>query len=99
MKEDTIERFKNEKIHYDRIFFNCKNKKKTMEENNIDILVDDSPMNIFQVSTKFPVIVCATEYNKKMIGKNIYLVRLEDYNLFIMYVSIILDKMSRNENR
>lgn len=99
MKEDTIERFKNEKIHYDRIFFNCKNKKKTMEENNIDILVDDSPMNIFQVSTKFPVIVCATEYNKKMIGKNIYLVRLEDYNLFIMYVSIILEKMSRDENR
>ena len=72
MKEDTITRFKNEGIEYDRIFFGCKNKLKTLEDENVDVLVDDSPMNIMQVSTKYPAIVMDTSFNKDLVGKNIY---------------------------
>lgn len=72
MRQDTIDRFKKEGLKYDKIFFRGFNKKQTMKDNNIHILVDDEPMNIFQVSTEFPIIVANKPYNKNITGRNIY---------------------------
>lgn len=94
MKEDTITRFKNEGINYDRIFFACTNKLKTMEENNVDILVDDSPMNLMQVSTKRPAIVITTSYNTGLVGRNIYRIHDFEPNNFIS----LIENIFRNNN-
>ena len=72
MRQDTIDRFKKEGLKYDKFFFRSFNKKQTMKDNNIHILVDDEPMNIFQVSTEFPIIVANKPYNKNITGRNIY---------------------------
>ena len=94
MRQDTEERFKENGIEYDRIFFSSFDKLKVMEENNIDILVDDSLYNIFQVRTKKPVIVMTRPYNESVVGKNIYRIKDLEPNNFI---SILLEIMRESK--
>ena len=89
MRQDTTERLQSEKINYDRIFFACDKKEKTMRENNVKDLVEDSPANIFQVSAKYPVIVMDNPTNSHIIGKNIYRIRNFNTDNFIKIISEI----------
>lgn len=82
MRQDTEERLESNHIQYDKIFYGCSNKKETMKENNIHILIDDSPMNIFQVATSYPVIIMDNPYNRNMDGKNMYRIHSLEPNEF-----------------
>lgn len=76
MKDDTISRFHRIGLEYDRIFFSCFNKAKTLKENGINCLVDDDPTNIFQVANFMPAINIGKQ---KLEGKNIY--NIEDFDV------------------
>lgn len=93
MKEDTLSRFERASIKYDKIFFGCYNKKKIMEENDVSVLVEDSPSNIFQVATKYPCICMDNPYNLSITGKNIYHVDSLNPSIFLP----VLEKIFNNE--
>lgn len=74
MVEHTLGWFNRNKLPYDKITFSCFDKLKTCKEQNVKILFEDSPSNILRVSKEVPVIIPIHEYNKYMIGTNMYVV-------------------------
>lgn len=65
--------FKNE-IIYDKLIFTKAAKEQKYEEitdNQIDLMIEDSPNNVNQLSRIVPVICFDTGYNRKCEGKNI----------------------------
>ena len=62
---------KNE-IKYDRLIFSTdKEKLQKCIENNVDIMIEDSPSNIQNISTKIKVIKFDCQYNKQILGANV----------------------------
>lgn len=59
-------------ITYDKIIFSPENKLEICIENNIDLMIEDSPSNINKISEEIPVICFDARYNKECKGKNIY---------------------------
>lgn len=69
MVHDTKEWFARNQIPYDNIFF-CPDKLKICKENEIDVMVDDDPENIIELSTNgIPVIVAGQSYNEYLAGE------------------------------
>ena len=62
---------KNE-VKYDKLIFSPEEKLNTCLENKIDIMVEDKPANIKNLSTKIPVICIHAGYNQNCNGSNIY---------------------------
>ena len=62
-------------IYYDMLIFTNAYDKvakaRACLENNIDIMIEDSPKNIQEISSKIPVLCFDNPYNKNMEGKNI----------------------------
>ena len=58
-------------IPFDKIIFSPEEKLETCIENQIDIMIEDKPTNIKQISTKIPVICFDARYNKEVKGANI----------------------------
>lgn len=58
-------------IEYDKLIFTIGSKLPYCLENNIDIMIDDSPQNIMDISTKVPVLCFNNPYNKMVEGDNI----------------------------
>lgn len=58
-------------IEYDKLIFTKGSKLPYCEENNIDIMIEDSPTNIVDISSKIPVLCFHNSYNRKIEGKNI----------------------------
>ena len=98
MRQDTENRLRESKISYDRIFFSCFNKLDVMEKNHIDMLVDDSLINIFQVSQKKPIIVMDRPWNKHIVGERIYHVSSLNPKIFIPLIHNILVENSANKD-
>lgn len=71
MSELTKQWLNKNEIYYDKIFFTGKSKMQIIEENNIDIMIDDAPRNINELSSKIPVLCYNTQYNADIEGKNI----------------------------
>jgi len=62
-------------IIYDKLIFSKgKNEEKLQEikENKIDVMIEDNPDNINQLSAVVPIICYDTNYNRTCNGKNIY---------------------------
>jgi len=59
------------KVKYDKLIFTEANKLEHCLKNNIDIMIDDCPYNIRQISKKVPMICMHANYNARMRGKNI----------------------------
>ena len=59
-------------IVYDKIVFSGSDKSNAITENNIDIMIDDSPRNLIQLSKFIKVICYDWPYNKEVKGNNIY---------------------------
>lgn len=59
------------KIKYDKLIFTDENKLPFCKENEIDIMIEDSPYNIEQVSKHIPMICMHADYNAKISGQNI----------------------------
>lgn len=63
---------KKNNIYYDKIFFSSEDKSKYCKENNIDVMIEDSPMNIAVLSSVVDKIICFdASYNKECKGENI----------------------------
>ena len=72
MEELTKEWLRKNNIIYDKLIF-AGNKEKLQQcmDNNVDIMIEDSPDNIINISSKIPVIKYYCRYNKDIQGKNI----------------------------
>lgn len=71
MQEIVKKWLKDKNIIYDKIIFTEGNKLPYCIENNIDILIEDSPKNIIDVSSKIHVLCFDNSYNKMVEGNNI----------------------------
>ena len=58
-------------IYYDKLIFSVGSKLTYCIENDVDVMVEDSPTNIKDISTKIPVLCFDNPYNKDIEGKNI----------------------------
>ena len=63
--------FKENEISYDKLIFTQGSKLPYCLENKIDIMIEDSPRNIKEISTKIPVLCFDNSYNKELKGNNI----------------------------
>ena len=63
--------FKEKDINYDKLIFTKGSKLPYCLENKIDIMIEDSPRNIKEISTKIPVLCFDNLYNKEVEGENI----------------------------
>lgn len=73
IQELTKEWLKKQDIKYDKIIFAKDNEKLPQcIENNIDIMIEDSPNNIKDISKKIKVIKFDCQYNKQVNGDNIF---------------------------
>lgn len=70
MQELTKEWLNKNNIQYDRLIF-TQEKLKTCKENKIDIMIDDSPKNIWEVSKEIKTFCYDNPYNKEVNGSNI----------------------------
>lgn len=58
-------------IIYDKLVVGCEDKYTYCLENDIEIMIDDEPQNIDNISKIIPVIAFNEKYNEDYIGKNI----------------------------
>lgn len=75
-------------ILYDRLIFSKAEKErkyKEIIENEIDIMIEDSPNNINEISNFIPVICYNTLYNRECEGKNV----IRAYSWYDIYSKII----------
>lgn len=72
MQEETIKWLKTNNIEYDKIFFTTDDDKlNKCKENNIDIMIEDSPTNIKNISKEIKTIKFDCQYNRNVESENI----------------------------
>lgn len=71
MREFTETWLKKKKINYDKILYTEGSKIPYVIGNYIDIMIEDSPKNVKELSKKVPVLCYNTNYNENIKGKNI----------------------------
>lgn len=59
------------KIEYDELVFSKGSKLPYCIERNIDVMIDDSPCNVLDISSKIPVLCFHNPYNRSLNGDNI----------------------------
>lgn len=59
-------------IIYDELIFSGSDKLNSITENNIDVMIEDSPKNVLQLSQFTKVLCYNWTYNREVKGKNIY---------------------------
>lgn len=72
MESYTKKRFEEEGIPVDAFHIGIDEKTSVMKGAGIQILVDDSPEQLLEVSKTFPVMVVDNPFNKKVRGKNLF---------------------------
>ena len=72
------------KIYYDKIIFSYEDKLQYCIDNKIDIMIEDRPKNINDISKYIPVICYDAGYNEKCTGKNI----IRAYSWYDIYCKI-----------
>lgn len=91
MQSLTIEWLKKKKIKYEKIIFtNDIEKLNKCIENNVEIMIEDSPANIENISQKIKVIKFDCQYNKHVKGENI----ITAYSWYHIYE--IIKKLNTN---
>ena len=72
MKKIVKEWLAKNKIEYDYVIFSKEDKSKNIIENNIDVMIEDSPNNVKKLSRLTKVICVDWPYNKGIENDNIY---------------------------
>ena len=72
MKKTVKEWLAKNEIEYDYIIFSSEDKSKYIIENNIDVMVEDSPNNVKRLSKLTKIICMDWPYNKGIENDNIY---------------------------
>lgn len=80
----VIDWLKKNGIYYDKIIFSPEDKLTICTDNNIDIMIEDKPKNIIDISTKIPVICFHAGYNENCSGNNI----IRCYSWYDIYYKI-----------
>lgn len=80
----VLDWLKRNKIKYDKIIFSPEDKLDICRENDIDIMIEDKPANIENISILIPVICFHAGYNKNCIGNNI----IRCYSWYDIYAKI-----------
>jgi len=70
-RQETITWLEKNEIPYDHIAFPGENKLPYCKENQIELIIEDSPANIQMLSKEIPVFCYYTPYNAHVEGKNI----------------------------
>lgn len=92
LEKETVAWLKKHNIIYDKLIFSSEDKSKTCNENKIDIMIEDKPENIIEVSKHIPVICYNASYNENCKGKNI----IRCYSWYDIYVKI--QKLDKSTN-
>lgn len=71
MKQFVKEWLEKNKIYYDKIVYTEETKLPYCIGNYIDIMIEDKPENVKEISTKIPVLCYNCSYNADIKGKNI----------------------------
>lgn len=71
MQEIVKKWLKDNNIIYDKIIFTKGSKLPYCIENQIDVMIEDSPSNILDISRKIPVLCFDNPYNENINGENI----------------------------
>ena len=71
MKEFVNKWLEKNEIEFDKIIYTKGSKLPYCLDNNIDIMIEDAPMNIQEISTKIPVFCFDNSYNVGIEGENI----------------------------
>lgn len=88
---ETTEKFlKDNGIVYDELLVGKVEKKSSCIEKELEILIDDEPQNIMQISEFIPVIAFNTIYNRECVGNNI--IKVNSWNE-------IYDNIKKIENK
>ena len=66
-----IDWLKKNDINYDKIIFSPENKEDICKENQIDLMIEDAPYNVKNLSKIIPVLCFDAGYNKECSGENI----------------------------
>ena len=63
---------KNNQIIYDKIIFSQEDKRNICKENNVDIMIEDAPKNIVELSEVLPKVICFDAlYNREISKDNV----------------------------
>lgn len=85
MRKIVINWLKGNNIYYDEIVFTDEDKREVCINYNIDIMIEDSPENIMQLSKVLPNIICFDNiYNRECTSDNI----IRCYSWYDIYVNI-----------
>lgn len=71
MQQMVKEWLKKNNIYYDKLIFTVGSKLPYCVENKIDIMIEDSPRNIEDISREIPVLCFDNSYNRDINGNNI----------------------------
>lgn len=71
MQEEVRIWLRDNGVIYDKLIFSPEDKLEICLENKIDMMIEDRPTNINQISTKIPVICYNAGYNEQCKGENI----------------------------
>lgn len=76
---------KKNKIYYDKLIFSPEDKRKICKENNVDIMIEDSPKNISELSEVLPKVICFDAlYNQNINKENV----IRCYSWYDIYYKI-----------
>lgn len=85
MQDIVLNWLKKNDIYYDKIIFTLEDKLNICLDNKIDLMIEDKPKNINEISKKIPVFCFHSEYNEHCVGKNI----TRCYSWYDIYAKII----------
>ena len=71
MKKIVIKWFNKYKLYYDKIIFTEGSKLKALKENKIDVMVDDKPKNIIELSSVCKVFCYDARCNRNIVNDNV----------------------------
>lgn len=90
IESETIKRFKREHIQVDEFHIGFCDKLQIIKSAGIELMVEDSPENIIQLSEYIPVFKMEHAYNKLLFGSNIY-------SISSLYPRTFIDKIKYME--
>lgn len=90
MQQWVAEWLEKEQFHYDELIFNNGSKLQACLDNKIDIMIEDTPMHISELSQYMPCMCINAHYNSECEGKNIY----RCYSAYDLYEKI--RKLAKN---
>ncbi len=77
---------KNNKIIYDKIIFSKEDKRDICKENNVDIMIEDAPKNIIELSEVLTKVICFDAlYNRDIEKENV----IRCYSWYDIYYKIL----------